>query len=157
MHEFQFNFDKKPEKKLPEKGLLECWLPIENNPQMLPKEKDAVYFGDAVDSLYIVKPAFLHSDSENGLAFMPADELEYYFLLAKLAKSPYMVLLKEQKKDAHMKKHLLERHTISDMNTFYLDHFNGPGFGGLSTSDTLFEKKTISYLPDTMVLFRKVA
>ncbi len=155
MHDFKFQFEEKLDKFAKPTSKLETWIPLDRDPGLSEEEKHSVLYGDAAESLHIVKPAFLYVDYKSGLNYVPSDQLDYYYLLAKLKKSPYLVLLGEQKKSLTMQRHLVENHKMSDKNTYYLDLYFGPYFGGLTPKCFLFEKVSLSKIPNTMVLFKE--
>lgn len=155
MHDFQFQFDHGAEKEVKPVSNLETWVPLEDNPELNSKEKEAVLFGNAVDSLYIVKPAFLVINERSELDYVEAKELDYYYVVAKLKKSPYMVLLGEEKSSKVMQKHMNERNAQFKEKTFYLDLYFSPNFGGLKPRNYLFEQVKLNAIPNAMVLFKE--
>ncbi len=152
MSDFQFQFDRPLNKKSVAHLNIETWVPLTENPQLSSQEKEAVLFGDVVEELYLVRPAFLYLNQKEKLSFIPAGELEYYFTVAKLKKSPYLVLLGEEVKSRHMEQFLNKN---KPKKTFYLDNYLAPHFGTIKPKCHLFEKVSLNLIPNTMVLFRE--
>ena len=156
MTEFQFQFDPVPKKKKIKRSRLETWIPLPENALLNPAEKEAVLYGDAIEQLFLVMPAFLFVDEKKTLSYFQSNELDYYYTVAKLKKSPYLVLLGEEKKSAHMHHLLEEREAEISKHTFYLDNYFPPNFGGIKPKCLLLEKTQLTVIPNTMVLFREV-
>lgn len=136
---------------------LETWVPLKKNPTCTGKERDAVLYGEVIDHLYIVKPAFLYQKVSKEWGFYVADELSHYWTLAKLKQSPYLVLMEQQHKTMLMHHHLVTKHAPLQKNTFYLDHFFTPSFGGVSPKLYLFHKVQLKTMPNVPVLFRELS
>tara|TARA_Y100001970_G_C13970714_1_gene718054 strand:+ start:288 stop:761 length:474 start_codon:yes stop_codon:yes gene_type:complete len=152
MNEFKFQFNRGADKAPKAAGSLETWVPLEKNPGLNAKEKEAVFYGDAVEHLHIVKPAFLFMNSNSEIDLTTSDELDYYYVLAKLKRSPYLVLLGEEELTQKMKKQLQE---VDETDVYYLDLYFSPNFGVFKPRNFLFEKVELSSIPNTMVLARK--
>ena len=155
MGDFKFQFDLPSERRVSKAKVLETWVPLEHNPELNALEKESVLFGEAVEELYLVKPAFLYVDAKLGINYIPGDDLDYYYTLAKLKKSPYLVLLGEEKKTPQMQSHLNNAQIGGTGNSYYLDIYLAPNFGGLKPKCILFEKTHLHVIPNTMVLFRE--
>ena len=154
MFDYQFQFDTNPKMMQSKGSQLEFWVPLQQDPFLHPQEKNALLYGDIIESLHVVKPAFLYTDSQKRIDFSPADQFEYYYTIAKLKKSPYLVLIGEEKKSSVMQEHLEKNHRADNKNCFYLDLYFGPTFGGVRPKYFLFERTDLKSVPNTMVLFR---
>lgn len=155
MHSHKFLFDKgKPAKKAA-KAKLETWVPLEE-PQLTDVEKESVLYGDATESIFIVRPAFLLHDGKE-MGYVKGDHYNSYSIGAKLKRSPYMVLLGEEIASPSMQKFLKEKHTLLEPEMYYLDCFFSPGYGALKPQYILLEKVALSNIPTTSVLFKDIS
>ncbi len=155
MQEFKFHFDSAPKKKRSKRSILETWVPLSQNAELTAKEKETVLFGDSIDELYLVKPAFLYINAREQVKFVSGEELNYYYTVAKLKKSPYLVLLGEEIKSKNMQTFLQKKQTGETTTIFYLDIYLSPHFGALKPKFHLFEKVSLSGIPNSMVLFKE--
>jgi len=135
---------------------LEFWIPLEE-PELHKNERDAIlYKENIIDSMHIIRPAFLHTDNVGGVTFTKTETLDYYLVAAKLKNSPYLVIYGDFKKTSKMDSFLSKEFTPKETENFYFDNFFSPGYGLLRPKYFLFEKVALKSIPNTMVIFRNL-
>jgi hypothetical protein len=155
--DFDIVFDNK-ETNIEHKPLnLEFWVPLAD-PELRKNERDAIlYKEDVVESMHIIRPAFLHTDGLGRVIFTKTETLDYYIVAAKLKKSPYLVIYGDFKKSPKMDSFLSQDFAPKETENFYFDNFFSPGYGLLRPKYFLFEKVELKAIPNTMVIFRNLS
>lgn len=143
--DFDFILEQKAETS---KKNLECWVPLQEDPVLRKNEIRSLWYGkDVVESLHLVKIAYLYMDAKEEIAYEPAGaEFDIVFLAARLKKVPYMVIYDHYKGNPEQLEKL-ER-------PYYIDLFYSPNFGTFRPKYFLFQQTSLTAIPDTMVLFR---
>lgn len=157
----EFNFPAAPKRREGELYLpqeMELWTPVEERPNLNPKEMNTLLKeSQAVDSLHVAIPSIIVGSENGQLGYIPCFEMERYFIIARLKQSPYMVFYEERKSSKHMQQMMKEGFAKNSSNYYLFDAFFTPFFGGLTPRYFLFQRSNFEEVPEAMVLFRDLS
>lgn len=128
----------------------EFWTPLKKQPSLTQKEVASLFLKDGlINELHIAHPTCFHSN-DSSFSHTPISSIRERFLIATLNLSPYLLLFNSFESSKFKSKE-----SDGGKESYYIDHFYEPSFGGLNFKYYLFEKTELDSLPQSIIIMKE--